>query len=383
MTTLHSFNFTYGGYPNSIIQTRDLTLFGATPQGGFSQRGVIFRSSTAGTYSAVHMFPGTDPLFPVSNMVAGPDGALYGSSCAGGAFNAGTVFRLTPEAAALTVLHSFAYWDGLCPSGGLALGTDGALYGAAKYYGLGGGGTLFRITTAGAFTPLHFFSGPDGWQPAGGLVRASDGQFYGTTLASSQGGGTIFRATATGGFTSLFRGTGSVAALMQASDGNLYGSAAASAFRMTLAGAVTIFDPGIGVNQGSFVQGPDGNLYGTTWNGGSGPDYVGALFRMTLGGTMTALHAFTGADGAGPLSGLLLTPDGTFFGSTSRGGASDRGTLFQFFGTGAPVTIHHFNGIDGQLPFANLTLGTDGRIYGSALLGGRGGRGVLFRLRRP
>ena len=130
------------------MQAADGTLFGSTEQGGFTRRGVIFRSSTAGAYSVVNTFAGTDPLLPAGSLIADSDGSSYGTSCLGGAFNAGTVFRVAfgapPFFPLITVLHSFAYWDGLCPRGAMAFGLDAALYGTTAQYGLGGRGTIFR-----------------------------------------------------------------------------------------------------------------------------------------------------------------------------------------------------------------------------------------------
>src|SRR5258708_4112496 len=65
----------------------------------------------------------------------------------------------------------------------------------------------------------------------------------------------------------------------------------------------------------SLVQGPDGNFYGTTRDGGAYTN--GTVFRMTPDGAITALYSFTGqVDGGRPTNGLTLGVDGNFYGAT-------------------------------------------------------------------
>src|SRR6266849_451594 len=58
---------------------------------------------------------------------------------------------------------------------------------------------------------------------------------------------------------------------------------------------------------GTLIQGADGNLYGTTFQGGF--FRKGTVFRMTTAGALTFLHEFTGLDGATPRAGLLQAAD--------------------------------------------------------------------------
>ena len=93
----------------------------------------------------------------------------------------------------LTSLHSFqVFTNGANPFAGLVQGNDGNFYGTTDR---GDFGTVFRISATGALTTLYsFHSAKDGGGPQAGLVQGSDGNFYGTTDGGGVGGaGTVFR----------------------------------------------------------------------------------------------------------------------------------------------------------------------------------------------
>jgi uncharacterized repeat protein (TIGR03803 family) len=148
----------------------------------------------------------------------------------------------------------------------------------------------------------------------------------------------------------------------------------------------------------SVVQGLDGNLYGTTEEGGSNSQNAGSVFKITPAGTLTTLHSFCSernasgycSDGAYPQAGLLLIAGGNFYGTTSEGGASNAGTIFEITPAGKLTTIYNFCSRtaceDGDYPTAALILGSDGNYYGTTEHGGTGGcggchgGGTAFRL---
>jgi hypothetical protein len=116
----------------------------------------------------------------------------------------GTVFSLTKPTTAGTpmieaVLHAFSGLDGSAPKGPLLLGLNGALYGTASAGGPIATGNVFELTPPASEggnwteTILHNFTGAaDGYRPMG-LALASDGTLYGTTsLGGTFGLGTAF-----------------------------------------------------------------------------------------------------------------------------------------------------------------------------------------------
>ena len=87
----------------------------------------------------------------MGGVTLGANGALYGTTTAGGISNAGTVYSLTPPAApggawTETVLWSFMGGaDGADPVAGLAIGENGVLYGTTSSGGVSNAGTVFAL----------------------------------------------------------------------------------------------------------------------------------------------------------------------------------------------------------------------------------------------
>jgi uncharacterized repeat protein (TIGR03803 family) len=187
----------------------------------------------------------------------------------------------------------------------------------------------------------------------------------------------------------LTDGSTTVSALIQARDGNFYGTsqvggvnAKGSVFEVTPGGTISTLysfcsqpncvDGWIPV--GALVLGIDGDLYGTTQNGGS--NGMGVVFKITTEGLYTVLHSFDGTDGNGPESGLALATDGNFYGTTFSGGSytfctDGCGTVFKMTPDGALTTLHTFVIEDeGIWPNAPVVQGTDGSLYGTTYSGG-------------
>jgi len=253
---LHSFGSASSGPYGpgaALVQGRDGLLYGTTVSGGSAGHGTLFKVSTNGTvFVLVHDFGiGTDGQIPQSPLLQGVDGAMYGTTAAGGASaqggasGFGTVFKLNPDGTGETVLHSFmpSGGDGQDPyTAGLVQGTDGALYGVTQQGGStadGGGsglGAIFKLNTDGSgFSILHNFSGgaSDGAYPNSALVQGTDGALYGATqYGGSNNVGVVFRINTNGmGYVVLYQfgsnpGDGQYpgASLVQASDGGLFGT---------------------------------------------------------------------------------------------------------------------------------------------------------------
>ncbi|MGO9256281.1 MAG: choice-of-anchor tandem repeat GloVer-containing protein [Bryobacteraceae bacterium] len=209
LTTVYNFGSKpgEGREPDSIIQGSDGNFYGVTSEGGTALAGTVFQTTAAGALTTLHSFvsSGVDQG-EASGLVQGTDGAFYGTTTQGGAYDMGRIFTIT-SSGTLTTLYSFgtANGDGSDPLGGLVQATDGNFYGTTSQGGLNDLGTIFRITPGGTLTTLHSFNSSDGANPGTTLLQAADGNLYGTTVSGGANGlGTVFRlqlAAAPGAYT--------------------------------------------------------------------------------------------------------------------------------------------------------------------------------------
>ena len=368
LTPLANFNGTNGGNPYknmALVEGLDGNLYGVTFYGGTSADGTVFKVS-GGSITALHSFSISDGFEPVGGLVLATNGKLYGTTELGGTIggkscgpSCGTIFRIS-SAGAFKSMYTFCTLgecaDGEFPLAGLIQGATGSFYGTTEGggTGCGGCGTAFKMSAAGKLKTLYNFTGQlgtgDGYVPTAPLLQASDGNFYGTT---SDGGGS-------------FCNCGTV-------------------FQMIPAGKVKVLysfgssgDYSQGASPyGGLVEGLDGNLYGTTTIGGSPSGGPGTIFKITKGGVLTTVHSFAGyaGDGAGPGSNLIVGSDGNIYGTTVNGGsgaaACNCGTIFRLNSDGTVTLLYSFtNKADGALPFGGIMQATDGSFYGATTVGG-------------
>lgn len=161
-----------------------------------------------------------------SLLMQASDGNFYGTIYATSP-GTGAVFKMTPGGS-FTTLASFTGSNGSYPSGGaLVEGFDGSLYGTTTEGGSSNSGTIFKITKEGNLTTIVHFTGQNGGRPAHGLMLNEMGDFYGST---SQGGtyntGTIFKLTQSGSLSTIFNFDSEFPSgrLLLATDGNIYGT---------------------------------------------------------------------------------------------------------------------------------------------------------------
>jgi len=332
----------------------------------------------AQTFTTLFSFDVTDGKTPYAGLVQAINGDLYGTTYAGGANNAGTVFKITPSGT-LTTLYSFCAQsgctDGGSPLAGLVQAPNGDFYGTTGTGGntncFGGGcGTVFKITPTGMLTTLYSFCAQsgcmDGANPYAGLVQATNGDFYGTTCGSGptcdgggSGPGTVFKITPSGTLTTLY----SFCSQTGCTDGEY-----------PIAG---------------LVQATNGDLYGTTWGGGAND--LGTIFKITPSGTLTTLYAFCAqsgcTDGGNPGAGLVQATNRDLYGTTEELGANGTGTVFKITPSGTFTTLYSFCSqggfpvcTDGANPFAGLVQDTNGDFYGTTYAGGASGWGTVFSL---
>jgi len=359
----------------SLIFDASGNLYGTTFKGGAYDSGTVFELSPAGngtwTEAVLYSFDSGNNVgcWPSDGLIFDAAGDLYGTASVCGAYNAGTVFELSPGGNGtwtVTALYSFGSTnnDGATPSAGLIFDAAGDLYGTTSaggewpYSCHDGCGTVFELTpgTNGQWTEtiLHNFTndGKDGYWPWAGLVFDGAGNLFGTTTAGPGTG-------------CLGYGCGTVFELTPGANG--WTETVVHRFGKAKDGAI----PEAGLTLDSA-----GNFYSTTVFGGA--SCCGTVFELTPGTngkwTEKVLHSF-GKDGNSlPAAGVIFDAAGDLYGTTSQGGDGS-GTVFKLTpgrsGKWTDTILHRFGkGKDGIWPFDGLVFDSAGNLYGTTQQGG-------------
>lgn len=363
-----------GRFPTSgLVNDNTGLLWGCTQSGGALEHGTIYQfQPSTGAFRTVVEFTGNGATnkgsSPQATLTLDSGGQFWGTTASGGANFQGTIFKLNPSSGVLTTLVEFTGNGGVnkgaIPSSSLTnIGTD--LWGSTFAGGVNDLGTIFRLNaTTGALVTMAHFTGPNGANPNGSLLRDGTGFLWGTTYSGGAfGQGTIFKVNLSNGALSTvadFQGTGT----------NARGAHPA-------AGLVT--------------DGP-GFLWGTTERGGSAG--FGTVYRVNLAsGAISTVLDFSDSGplnpGTYPMANLLSDGFGTFWGTTTNGGAFGKGTVFTVNASSSLLSnIVQFAGpngegaAEGSYPGSGgLVRHSDGNYYGATSGGGLGGVGTIYRIR--
>ncbi|MGD0179729.1 MAG: choice-of-anchor tandem repeat GloVer-containing protein [Terriglobales bacterium] len=395
-------------------------------------------SFAAGKEHVLRRFNGNDGSSPWGDLIFDASGNLYGTTSHGNVFE---LTRGTNGTWTEKVLHNFKDpddgWDSLA---GLILDAAGNLYGTTHS---GGGtancgenppgcGTVFELTPGadGKWVEkvLHRFKydGKDGIYPAASLIFDAAGNLYGTTeWGGPSKSGTVFElipsANATGSWTEKLldsQAVNPVAALIFDAVGNLYGTTlfggaygGGSVFELTphpngtwTERVIYSFTGGSDGGQptGGVIFDGAGNLYGTTFSGGTIGDVCftqscGVVFELIPdprgSWTQKVLYTFKydGKDGTNPAASMIFDAAGNLYSTTYTGGANGAGTVFELTpaanGRWIEKVLYSFNFYSGGAPAAALIFDAAGNLYSTATAGGDGfgncppwGCGAIFEL---
>jgi uncharacterized repeat protein (TIGR03803 family) len=305
----------------------------------------------------------------------------------------------TSASAQFAGIYTFnAPYDGCCAANAnlMAQGTDGILY------------STMPSGVAGAYYGSWFGYGPGGWvvvhplpkgpfTPDSGLTLGIDGSLYGATMFGGLGGGSygvIFRISG-GMWTTVYYFTGGTNGIhpyappIQGPDGNLYGTTHDSAgagivYQLLTAtgtlGWVRALPSG---TTAPLMLANDGNFYGTYPYGGMvingvqpNNDNGGGVFRVTPAGVLTGVFnlnpldttpTINGGHGEGqqPMGPVMQANDGRLYGTASGGGTFNGGVVFRVRMDGSDFAVlHNFQAAEGTSPQGGLVQGSDGWLYG-------------------
>jgi len=233
---------------------------------------------------------------------------------------------------------------------------------------------LASILAAAQETVLYRFqSGNDGSEPRAGLIADAAGNLYGTTFygGSRASVGTIFRLTPP----------------------RRLGAAWSETVLHTFSDLLGGWDPWAGL-----IFDKAGNLYGTTWLGGTSGD-CGVVFELSPSGgswTYTVIHNFACggvSDGGESRADLVMDQSGNLFGTTSVGSSGSCvggcGVVFELSpsnGGWTETVLYNFQGASEQVggTGGGVVLDKQGNLYGTNSRGNvRNAAGAVFELKRP
>jgi uncharacterized repeat protein (TIGR03803 family) len=378
-------------------------LWGMEFRGGEKSLGVIFRTNADGTgyserWSFVNQSRGS---YPPVGLVKGPNGKFYGVTGNGGSHDLGVLYEYDPATNKYESKVDFMGPNGVKPKGNLLLANNGKLYGIA--YNI-----LFEYNIlSNILVPkVHLENYSNGFFGRD-LIQGADGKLYGMLHkrvldypgpSGFTGASTIFTFDiSTGNFSEQvdfaysFQSGGEEGSLFKAGDGNFYALLRNAGYYSK--GLIVKYDPvsndvtnvydfGLSADGyrpvGNLREGSNGDLFGTTLNGGDNDK--GTIFRFNyLSNAYSKLADFDGMNGAFPYCDLTLTSSGKFIGYTSEGGLHNKGTIFEFDPTGTLTKKVDLTENDGANPLGgNLVLGANQHYYGTTRLGGLLGGGVIF-----
>jgi uncharacterized repeat protein (TIGR03803 family) len=372
----------YLPYGSLVADSSGNHLYGTTYEGGAHGFGEVFELTNSGgtwTQSVIYNFNGAsngDGAYPHGGLVFDTAGNLYGTTYQGGASSQGSVYELSKSGSTWTetVLHTFddiSGSDGYYPYSTLAIDAAGNLYGTTQAGGKLGGGTVFELkaSNGGKYTykVIHGFttSSSSAYTPyAGVIVNSKNGYLYGTTFY----GGTVWNA-------------GAVYQLRQVSGVWIF----------------SVIYNFLGDSLGQYTEAAltidgSGNLYGTTYQGG---DFnLGEVFKLTPSGkkwTEKVIYSFKGyakKDGAYPyFAGVTIDSAGNLYGSTYQGGSSaannlNYGTVYKLAANTYKESVLWSFGTsgDGYNPYRQAIV-VNGKVYGTTNVGGSHGGGIVYEVK--
>ncbi len=333
-----------------MVQTADGILWG-TAGGGAAGLGTVFRLS--GGPLVVHEFSGSrrsdsrQPFRRAGRKSLRRDGEP-------GHGRSRERSSASTARGRLTTLHDFSGPDGSEPAGGLMQASDGNFYGTTAFGGADGGGTLFRLTSAGTHTKLHDF---DRQRDPGGAPRPDppglrrDALFHRISGSAGRSSGAISTETSS---TSTISSSPKARDRRPASSRRMMeicterpGSMAAPSRWERSSGSVCPrhtrwCTPSRARGERSAVSSREATDVSTEPRAASSRAraYNGGVFGVDRSGTNFAMvREFSGFDGASPEAGLMRASDGMLYGTTQGGGVSGFGLVFRVDLANSPPSI--------------------------------------------
>jgi uncharacterized repeat protein (TIGR03803 family) len=333
------------------------------------------------TYSTLYSFKSdsnsSGPSAP-SALIVDTAGNVYGTTASGGKGRDGTVYELS-TAGVFTVLHAFSGTDGYYPHD-LTRDSRGNLYGST--WQIGYPGTVFELVkgSAGHYSFTNLYDAA--YAQPGSLAVDSKGNVFGENGVDPRSCLCAFEIPAGGQWEDIYSTGGGSAYpgnVLIGQAGIVYASvdydvAGNTGYIIEVAGGTQRYDMPTEAG-GAYLAGQDatGNIYGTTW-GETGIDPLSVLFKLDLS-TGVVSHVYTFASGQGTFAPLVIDSAGNTYGAAYS--PTNIGFVFKITPQGKETVLYTFpkNG-----PGSGLVADGAGNLYGFTYYGGTYNGGTIYKL---
>jgi uncharacterized repeat protein (TIGR03803 family) len=347
------------GWPGTMTLAEDGSIWTALNRGGAFELGAVIKITPDGNYAKVADLDQFSGAHPQGGLVSGNNGYLYGTTSEGGRWGAGTIFRISVQGGRPEVIYDFrnGRTTGVQPKGECTTPQN------CKY-------SPEQRANMSAANPVSspVVVGPNLY----GVTPYSNHQQYGTLYSIP-----LYTAPRPNSFTATTPEDGDerfkVRCMFQPS---LEKDPEMKQFRCNTNGTYARL----------LIAGHNGKLYGTTDWTATGHD--GTVFQASIGGPVMSLHEFNSKDGSGPVA-LMEASDGQLYGTTVNGGSKSAGVVFKIdpLSRGFEVITDFPKPSDneylqGRAPVSGIVEGEDGNLYGALEYEGLYNGGVLYRVAR-
>ncbi len=427
-TVLFNFNDTITGcWPTSApVLASNGKLYGVTPGvGGSSQHyGTVYSYDiSSGTYTKIHSFghSNNDGKNPVGNLLIASDGKIYGVTSNGGFQDKGTIFKIDPATDIYTKTKDmWTSWSapksGQDAKSGLIQAPDGIMYGTTESggnyppnYSYAFGNIYKYDPSTNVATNLFGFSNDSlGKNPTGAPVLVGTNYLFCVThqyyqipgtynqephyylwrYNISSGTATVVDSIANGTFNQDITLNSNNKILITGKDYNISSAIRIWEFNPNN-NTRTLIDSNnnlkylyrgfMQASNGKYYAGgtfPDGQTSYSTYSNGSFVEYDASNHNV-----IEKFRFSEPIDGISPEGDLLMASNGKMYGLTSKGGVFNKGVIFEFNPSNDSYTkLKDLDSLTGYEPKGSLMEASNGKLYGMTSRGGTNSYGAIFEI---
>ncbi|MCU0429348.1 MAG: T9SS type A sorting domain-containing protein [Cytophagaceae bacterium] len=405
---IFDFDGIQAGLPQkALLEASNGKWYGISTYGGVNSHGQVFEyDPILNSITQQYSLNGTvDGQNPISALSEGQPGVLFGLTNIGGANDMGTLFKITTasftfskliDLGDVTYKNNILVYGRLPENADMLKTSDGKLIAMFKFGGVADEGAMlaYDINTNEFESVMDFDKSIKGHKPTNMILL--NNKFYGTTFSGGKNSGVLFEYDPVNNEyikKSDLQNPSNLTSYLYS-----YGITAVPGNRIVGAGdegnKQVIYSYDLNTNQFSILASTtegrlvfnnvylaaDGKLYGMTSRGGAQDMGILYSFNLTTN-TITKLRDFDGAAlGSMPTyTGFVETSNGTLYGTTNKGGSSDKGVLFEYVPSTNTFTKKvDFDGTNGASPTGSMVRHSNGKFYGLTIRGGSENSGVLY-----